>query len=606
MSEYSAFHIEKRKKGSVSYMLNLTSKTINELCTGENGRLLRFHIPTYQRGYRWEEHVDTLLDDLYEYKIAKDGRQNVGEFYCLQPIVVMRDETLDDSGIGYEVIDGQQRLTTIFILLKALNHEDWYLVTYQRDGQERERERFLNDVAKNPTSLRKADYYYIKGAYDRAVRWLANKRDETGSNPKMKILTALLDETRVIWYELPQGSNARKEFRHINDGKIPLTSSELIKAMMLNQKHYKVGEADEDTQNTIIRNRQERIARMWDEIERTLQAPEFWKFIYSEQDKLSTRIDYIFKLIYQKNNPPTAKTDPISVFEYFEKRLINAESVDILWKEARELHRTFQDWYSNVSLYNYIGFLVQYKTRRLLDIIKRFASCTRTEFENWLCDTIKSNIKVDEDGFKQLSYDTNSADRKKIEKLLMLFNIEVLNQMNKRFDFSIDGGWSVEHVFAQNSIKIPEEKRCDWLLGYMRVVDSAIRHIDDEERNTDLIELKNKIKEYDGEGFEELFDSIINTVEVAGVETDNISNLALIGLNENSSLSNSAFYEKREKIIQFIEQGKNIPQGTVNVFMKFYSGVGTNLDYWSAEDGEAYLLRLKNLLKRYFSEGGAV
>lgn len=595
-------------------MVNLTSKTINELCTGESGQQFRFHIPTYQRGYRWEEHVDTLLDDLYEYKTAKDARQNVGEFYCLQPIVVMRDTDLDDRGIGYEIIDGQQRLTTIFILLKAFNYEDWYLVTYQRDGQkedEREREHFLSNVASASTEIDKADYFYIKGAYDRVVNWITNKKTETGKNPKQGLLSALLDEVRIIWYELPQDTNAREVFRHINDGKIQLTSSELIKAMLLNQKHYKIGGADEDTQNTIIRNKQERIARMWDEIERTLQSPDFWAFIYSKSEMLSTRIDYIFELIYKKNNPQCKETDhellSKLVFEYFEKRLANSDSVDALWKEVRELHRAFQDWYSSAMLYNYIGFLIQYKTKSLFEIIKKSNTSTSSDFVTWLRDSIKSHIGIEEDSFEQLFYADNT-ERKKIEKLLLLFNIEIMNQMNKRFNFNIDGGWSVEHVFARNSIKIPEAKRKEWISGYIRVVDSAIRHIDDEEHLEELQDLKSRMKSNANEEFEELFEKIIDTIEtgIGSIETDNISNLALIGKNDNASLSNSAFYEKREKIIGLLEQGKNIPQGTINVFMKFYSGAGTNLDYWSGDDGAAYLQRMKEVLSKYFVGGGAV
>ena len=594
-------------------MLNLTSKTINELCTGENGQRFRFHIPIYQRGYRWEEHVDTLLDDLYEYKTAKDARQNVGEFYCLQPIVVMRDPSLDERSLSYEVIDGQQRLTTIFILLKAFNYEDWYLVTYQRDNDDHERERFLCDVATAAAKTDKADYFYIKGAFDRVVNWVANKKTETGKNPKQGMLSTLLDEVRVIWYELPIGTNAREVFRHINDGKIQLTSSELIKAILLNQKHYKIGGVDEETQNIIIRNKQERIARMWDEIERTLQTPDFWAFIYSNPEKLSTRIDYIFELIYQKNNTQFKEPDHERlcklVFEYFEKRLANSNNVDTLWDEVRQLHRTFQDWYASVPLYNYIGFLVHYKIKSLLEIVKKSDKLTNTEFINWLSNLIKNHLDIAADSFEQLSYSTeitNSAGRKKIEKLLMLFNIEIMNQMNKRFDFNVDGGWSVEHVFASNSIKIPEDKRGEWLEGYMRVVDSAIRHIDNEERLVKLQELKDRLKAYENYDFEKLFDEIIDNVEIGmgSIETDNISNLALVGKNDNSALNNSAFYEKREKIITFLEHGRNIPQGTINVFMKFYSSVGTNLDYWSEEDGTAYLQRMKNLLEKYFISGG--
>lgn len=73
-----------------------------------------FYIPSYQRGYRWtERQVTDLLDDICEF-IKKDKTKD--EFYCLQPVVVKPN---NDT---WEVIDGQQRLTTIYLLLKYFNN----------------------------------------------------------------------------------------------------------------------------------------------------------------------------------------------------------------------------------------------------------------------------------------------------------------------------------------------------------------------------------------------------------------------------------------------------------------------------------------------------
>ena len=65
----------------------------------------KFKLPDYQRGYRWGAlEINLMLDDLYE-----SGNKS----YCLQPIVVKKIN--DDY---YELIDGQQRLTTIFLIYK--------------------------------------------------------------------------------------------------------------------------------------------------------------------------------------------------------------------------------------------------------------------------------------------------------------------------------------------------------------------------------------------------------------------------------------------------------------------------------------------------------
>ncbi len=88
-----------------------------------------YFIPSYQRGYRWgKRQIQDLLEDLYNFACDKDKTD--GSFYCLQPIVVKKcdKDTKDsnnlqselDNNEWYEVIDGQQRLTSIYLLLKYL------------------------------------------------------------------------------------------------------------------------------------------------------------------------------------------------------------------------------------------------------------------------------------------------------------------------------------------------------------------------------------------------------------------------------------------------------------------------------------------------------
>src|SRR5690625_3381506 len=83
-----------------------------------------FYIPRYQRGYRWgKQEITELLNDLKEYcELISDRENKVSKFYCLQPVVVKEKEWLKDNETikGWEVIDGQQRLTTLFLILNYL------------------------------------------------------------------------------------------------------------------------------------------------------------------------------------------------------------------------------------------------------------------------------------------------------------------------------------------------------------------------------------------------------------------------------------------------------------------------------------------------------
>ena len=88
---------------------------------------MKFFIPSYQRGYRWtDQQVKDLLNDLWEFARQKNADYN---FYCVQPLVVRQMSVeekkanhIAEDELWYEVIDGQQRLTTMYIILKKVNH----------------------------------------------------------------------------------------------------------------------------------------------------------------------------------------------------------------------------------------------------------------------------------------------------------------------------------------------------------------------------------------------------------------------------------------------------------------------------------------------------
>lgn len=90
----------------------ITDKAINQLIS-ESSKIHHYIIPSYQRGYRWgKDEVEALLDDVYNFL---DDPKNHASSYWLQPIVVRAIEG------KWEVVDGQQRLTTIFLILKFLD-----------------------------------------------------------------------------------------------------------------------------------------------------------------------------------------------------------------------------------------------------------------------------------------------------------------------------------------------------------------------------------------------------------------------------------------------------------------------------------------------------
>jgi uncharacterized protein with ParB-like and HNH nuclease domain len=80
---------------------------------------LVFYVPAYQRGYRWRsDEIEVLIDDLIRFMDEEDAKAKDARcpFYCMQAVIVKNC----DAEHNLEVIDGQQRLTTILILLQAL------------------------------------------------------------------------------------------------------------------------------------------------------------------------------------------------------------------------------------------------------------------------------------------------------------------------------------------------------------------------------------------------------------------------------------------------------------------------------------------------------
>ena len=87
---------------------SMGTKKVEELLVSKSMPLgMQFYVPNYQRGYRWKEsQVQQLLNDIKEFDYEKNNEK---KFYCLQPLVVT-----EDKENGWVVIDGQQRLTTLF------------------------------------------------------------------------------------------------------------------------------------------------------------------------------------------------------------------------------------------------------------------------------------------------------------------------------------------------------------------------------------------------------------------------------------------------------------------------------------------------------------
>ena len=238
----------------------IVTKTIGEL------KDYRFFVPSYQRGYRWTEHeVTALLDDIYEF--STEGNKS----YCIQPLAV---KNRDDG--SFEVVDGQQRLTTIYIFMKIASQEirsatpPFELEYKTRSDSAVFLKSLSDDKDLEKEKNKNIDFYHIASAYEKINHWLDSQPDKSVAIQELN--TKIRKNVFFIWYELPIDNDPIAIFTKVNLGKIPLTNSELIKALLLNKDNF----------STDINKRQTEISVAWDRIEQGLRNDSFWYFLNEE------------------------------------------------------------------------------------------------------------------------------------------------------------------------------------------------------------------------------------------------------------------------------------------------------------------------------------
>src|SRR5258708_9158583 len=111
-------HVDPLKKENDVAELMVAKKSISTLLGYEMQRRM-YIIPDYQRPYKWDkEKCETLWQDLTGFFEERKPNENPGEEYFLGTIVTCQS----DEAVGrrdMEVIDGQQRITSILLLLRA-------------------------------------------------------------------------------------------------------------------------------------------------------------------------------------------------------------------------------------------------------------------------------------------------------------------------------------------------------------------------------------------------------------------------------------------------------------------------------------------------------
>ena len=590
-----------------------------------------FHIPSYQRGYRWGKvEVEAFLNDLKEFYLSNP---KTNEFYCLQPIVLYNNpkkheqELLNGQRSTLELLDGQQRLTTIYILATYLEDardllglgSTVYSITYATRNNSEEflkNKKFKTDASDN------IDYYYMAQAYKVIKKWF--EENEENKQLKGKIATILFQKkgiganVRVIEYVLQDDSDPIEVFLRLNQGKIPLTDAELVKAALLQRDKYK----EEDLKT--IQPQLDLIAGEWYDIERALAEPDRWAFIAPKEDSIATRIDLILRLVAkrllkkERNDlqlpkdlfENTAYKHPCYiVFAEWIKKNENRriECIREIWEEVHSVYEFIDEWYNEHTLYHYIGFLLCEKVITLESLLEKAMKSGRSTFEKYLLKEISKSLG--ENTPSSLSYENEDGKKKDyvaIMRLLLLHNIywcvKTNNKDKLRFSFSAyrKKRWSLEHITPQNP-EAPTDLKAmiEWVDSHLTSLRS--REVKQEENKfiTNLVAMQEKLKKPAQSKddfvklqreFEVLFEEVLNyEQQLPENKLHSLGNLCLLDGSTNISLSNNSFDVKREMIRMGGLKDAYIPPATRQVFLKGFSAYPKNNYFWDEADAESYL-----------------
>lgn len=578
----------------------------------------KFFIEAYQRGYRWaKDEIEHLLNDIDE---IPDGQS-----YCLQPVVVKQI-----SADSYELIDGQQRLTTLFMIMKYLedyidlNYEIEYTTRKSENGNVGSRD-LLNQINTINTAAPSSniDELFIKNAYSIISIWFGKDKAR-----KMGFARKLQQYVTVIWYEVDKDEDSVEIFTRLNIGKISLTNAELVKALFLSKDRPGIDDI-----------RQHEIALGWDRMEKNLHDPKFWAFITNaDAEKYPIRMEMLFDIIEKK---PSDESD-FYTFNSFCKKFNASVDKYETWEMVVRYFQQMMEWYRDFDLFHQIGFLVAEgeKIRDLLDIaMSETNPITKTEFHKKVVGLIRAKMvfkkgegttDVEEIDYTELNYVEHSGF---IKTLLLLFNVETIRQKgdeNTRFPFErykTEGTWSLEHIHAQNSESLKSNDEWgSWLIDHKQSLGEIKKEFQERRRENEdpfkeeiaieglivridkvLENIKNK--NYKGSIRDEFNAVAPDVITFLSDGDDNsqmhtLSNMALLTVGENAALNNSTFDVKRTKLIEMDKKGDYIPVCTRNVFLKYYSEFDTKQHYWSERDRIAYIKAMNAVLYAWKAEDG--
>jgi uncharacterized protein with ParB-like and HNH nuclease domain len=570
-----------------------------------------YNIPLYQRGYKWEpKHVEKLLVDIDNFQ-ASDAK-----FYCLQNITIVPKDNY------FNIVDGQQRLTTLTIILAYLQEKNlvYNKVRFPDNSIRKETNRFLNEVItkegieftendwddfiEDNENYDHQDIYHIFEVYRTIDYWFYEKIKHL-SFSKEEYLNKLLKHVKFIINKIDdKTSSEEKIFGNLNSKRIPLDGADLVRAVLITRVAKEEGKREADIKN-IVRVNERRVKIGWqlDEINNWWSKKDvrqyFLNFVSISSEKIGANklfndakypINILYLLFAEK------KGEEELTLELIEKN--NNDALG-LYKDIIKLNSTLQDWFQDKEIYHYLGYLFNQKVKRDFNFTTVWSlwqsSKTRSLFTDELKKEMMSTLMKGDEIISFVDTNINWYEKEPRKLVNALVLMDIIHALKNNQPFLPHSAFNkatndIEHIFPQNPEKINNKK------PYLVFLN---KYVVDENNQFDVSDFD--INKDDDQYLDTVDDFIVAQIEA--IKIHSIGNLVLLYSSLNRSISNNPYSKKRARIIEYFNKGNFIQPHTFQVFVRYFNDDSDDVkdfEHWTNNDIEANAKRINKEINNFF------
>jgi len=564
-----------------------------------------YKIPLYQRGYKWtSKEVLKLLNDINAFKPIDE------KFYCLQNITIVPNENV------FNIVDGQQRLTTLTLLLSFLGETELVKdkIIFPENSIRKETNDFINNMIVNQedgileqewnkfiTDRKNYDHqdvFHLFHAYNEINNWFILNENRT---TKEDFVIKLKSHVKLIINKIDTKSDEEEIFGNLNSKRIPLDGADLFRAILITRVASEESRKDANIKD-IIQLNEKRIKIGWefDQINNWWSQEKVFEFFdrfvsiksevtSSELKLFDTTKHPINLLLFLFAESENEKQLTLEIIENYNNSAI------ILYKKFIKLHNTLVDWYEDREIYHFLGFLFANTTISFKPVWDKWnKSENREVFINSLKEDIKRVIYKNGSliDFKDDSIDWFNDENKLLVQVLIL--LDVISSIDTSQPFMnplyfTKNSNDIEHIFPQNPKEVADKKEFVEFLNN-RIVEKKF-------------DLSNYERKQTSDRYMETVESFIQ-LHIKSVRINSIGNLVLLYYGLNRSIGRISYVKKRSRVIDHFNKGKYIQPHTFRVFVRYFNdGINETqeLEHWTNIDIEANAKAIDNKIRKFFN-----